>query len=355
MPRDEVRHANGGTGGLRRDLDRLTLAGGVEMTDAGSVLWANQVALDLGTRDAHALGRVKVDYVEDSAKTNAGQRNTGPTHILADRAELEHATDIATFYGKPVRLWESGGSQVQAPEIELSRQQKRLIARGVGSTGWSAAAQAAQVHTVLVSGAGDRGSGAGFRGGQECDGAVCGRHRRNGSRRSQGRCGRRDAGGGAHCQRRADLLGHSASGRLYRRSAGGDGGRNHPGEPGHGLSGADARERDGQRAGGCTFAWGSLERMVAAGHVAIDRPGLQATGERLVYTARDQVFLLTGDPKAVDAQGTTTGAALRMHNTCDASGGVSVEALGEIPGEPAQGVHTESRVQDERKKEMGRK
>jgi lipopolysaccharide export system protein LptA len=102
-----------------------------------------------------------------------------------------------------------------------------------------------------------------------------------------------------------------------------------------------------------------LERVVAFGQVAIARPGLAATGERLVYTAGDQVFLLTGTkdapPKAVDAQGTTSGAALRLRNTCDAGGGVSVEALGEVPGEPAQRVHTESRILDEKNKASGKK
>ena len=104
---------------------------------------------------------------------------------------------------------------------------------------------------------------------------------------------------------------------------------------------------------------GRLERVVATGNVDIQQPGLRATGERLVYTASDQVCLLTGTkdapPKAMDAQGTTTGAALRLHNTCDDSGGVSVEALGEVPGEPAQRVHTESRVLDEKNKASGKK
>ena len=42
---------------------------------------------------------------------------------------------------------------------------------------------------------------------------------------------------------------------------------------------------------------GSLDRVVASGHVVIDQPGLQATGERLVYTASDRAFLLTGDSR----------------------------------------------------------
>ena len=93
----------------------MTLTGGVQLTDAGSVLWANQVTLDQKTGDAQAVGGVKVDYVEDNSAAGeaelalvGGTRSSRaePTHILADRAEMEHATDIATFYGKPVRLWQ---------------------------------------------------------------------------------------------------------------------------------------------------------------------------------------------------------------------------------------------------------
>ena len=52
---------------------------------------------------------------------------------------------------------------------------------------------------------------------------------------------------------------------------------------------------------------GSLDRVVASGQVVIDQPGLRATGERLVYTASDADFLLTGTaaapPKATGRAG----------------------------------------------------
>ena len=367
---DEVRHAVAERAAYDGDLDRLTLTGGVQMTDAGSMLWANQVALDRATGDAHALGAVKVDYAQDSTKAAAGngrQQNTEPTHILADRAELEHAADITTFYGKPVRLWQ-GGSQVQAPEVELSQDQKRLIARGAASTGWSGAIQAAQVHTVLVSPGADaagaqsapagkdataqcapgaRGTGPGRTAAGGAAGAPQAVRIASGGLIYSGILGQADFTGGVRAET-VDATIRSSQAIAYLAQASG----NTP-------SGAAAGKPPAASAAGVPSLGGPLERVVATGHVGIDRPGLQATGERLVYTARDQVFLLTGDknapPKAVDAQGTTTGAALRMHNTCDASGGVSVEALGEVPGEPAQRVHTESRVQDDRKKEIGRK
>jgi lipopolysaccharide export system protein LptA len=104
---------------------------------------------------------------------------------------------------------------------------------------------------------------------------------------------------------------------------------------------------------------GSLERVVASGHVVIDQPGLVATGERLLYTASDQVFLLTGSPdappRATGARGTTTGAALRLRRSCDDSGGDSVEVLGVVPGEPAQKVRTDSRINEDEKKAKGKR
>jgi lipopolysaccharide export system protein LptA len=95
---------------------------------------------------------------------------------------------------------------------------------------------------------------------------------------------------------------------------------------------------------------GKLDRMVATGHVELDKPGMRATGERLVYTASDRMVLLTGDakspPRAVGSQGTTTGAALRF-NSCDGS----VEALG------AEGQHvlTDALVGNEEKKDKGKR
>jgi lipopolysaccharide export system protein LptA len=90
---------------------------------------------------------------------------------------------------------------------------------------------------------------------------------------------------------------------------------------------------------------GSVERIVATHRIEITQPGREATGERLVYTASDQMFVLTGTaaapPKVVDAtQGTTTGAMLRFH-----SGDDSVVVSG-IDGEgPARRVRTETSVQ----------
>ena len=157
---EDVEHASAQRAVYDGDQDRVTLSGSVTMSDAGSGLWADQGCPRSQDRQnaARDWRREDEDYVQDPAvATRAGGGSDQPTHILADRAELQHATKIAIFYGKPVRMWQ-GGNQVLAPVIEVAQAEKRLTARGDGSA-------AAQVHTVLTAGAGDvPGKGGGFAG-----------------------------------------------------------------------------------------------------------------------------------------------------------------------------------------------
>jgi len=341
---DDVEHASAQRAVFDGDTDRVTLTGGVTVSDAGSGLRADQVALDRKTGDAHAMGSVKMNYMREAA-AGVHAATAEPTHILADRAELEHATQIATFFGKPVRMWQ-GGNQVQAPVIEFARAERRLIARGEAGTGWSAAAQAAQVRTVLSAAASDVSGTAKSGAGAQTPACSTGA-----AKTGAGKAGAearapdvvRIASGGliySDILRQADFTGgfradtvdgtiRAGAGTVYMQKAGADA-----------ASGSDAA---GPSLGG------SLERVVAAGHVELDKPGMHATGERLTYTASDRMVLLTGDaknpPKAIGAQGTTTGAALRF-NSCDGS----VEAV----GGPGQRVLTDAQVSGEGKKEKGK-
>jgi lipopolysaccharide export system protein LptA len=93
---------------------------------------------------------------------------------------------------------------------------------------------------------------------------------------------------------------------------------------------------------------GSVERVIATGHVEIEQPGRRATGGRLVYTASDGWSVLTGDPGALPrlvdaAKGTITGVSLRFHSDDD-----DVLVSNALPGAekaaPGQRVHSEVRV-----------
>jgi lipopolysaccharide export system protein LptA len=94
------------------------------------------------------------------------------------------------------------------------------------------------------------------------------------------------------------------------------------------------------------FMGGSVDRMVATGHIEMDQPGRHAAGEQMVYTAGDGMFVLTGTatdlPKIMDDQrGTVTGTSLRFHSGDDnivvSNGGDS--GMG-------QRVRTETRVKN---------
>jgi lipopolysaccharide export system protein LptA len=98
----------------------------------------------------------------------------------------------------------------------------------------------------------------------------------------------------------------------------------------------------GGKAGG--FMGGSVERVVAMGHIELEQPGRRATGEQLVYTASDGMFVLTGTaaalPKVVDQQqGTVTGTSLRFH-----AGDENVVVSN--GGDTGQRVRTETRVKN---------
>jgi lipopolysaccharide export system protein LptA len=354
--KEDVQHAVAQRAAYDGDLDRVTLTGGVQLMDTGGVLWANQVVLDQKTGDSQATGAVKVNLVQDNSTQQAAGRSgaaTEPTHILADRAERDRATDVATFHGTPVRMWQ-GASQIQAPVIELARTQNWLVARGEASTGRSTAQQPPQVHTVLVSnGNGEAVAPAGKAEAAKSGPAVSGCA--NGPAKP-------GAGNSATAAQTANVVRITSGGLLYS-------GTTHQADFTGGMRAetVDGTVRaneavvtlhqtaPGESAGkpDVPSMAGSLERVVASGAVDIEQPELQATGERLLYTESDQLYVLTGDnntpPKTVGADGTTTTAAeLRFH-----AGDCSVEALGVAPGEPAQRVRTVSRVRDSQRSMKG--
>ncbi len=65
-----------------------------------------------------------------------------------------------------------------------------------------------------------------------------------------------------------------------------------------------------------------IDRILATGHVVLQQPGRRGTGERLVYTAQDGKFVLTGTsatpPHLYDqARGNVTGEALIFNSQDD--------------------------------------
>jgi lipopolysaccharide export system protein LptA len=322
------------------------------MSDAASTVSAARVVMQQDSGDATADGSVKVSYLQAGSSSQSGPASRSssaePVHVLAARAELDHDAGRATFYGNAVsggpglaRMWQpaagdKGGSQIEAPVLVFEQQQKRLIARP------EAPATPGTVRTVLADSSSAKPAPA-APAKPSSKGAV--KPLRQGvarvtsslmvysdvDRKAEFTGGVKllDADGELHAQQATVFLTPAAPSSTPNSTP-----VKAPKSPAA-SAGNPASDLTG-------LFGGSVDRIVATGHIEIAQPGRKATGERLVYTATDQMYVLTGTaaapPRAVDAvQGTTTGAALRFH-----SGDDSVVVSGRDGDAPAQKVHTET-------------
>lgn len=302
---------------------KLTLTGKVQVTDAGSMLWADRVAIEQKSGDAEADGAVKASYLLSG-------KGSEPVHVLAAHAVLKHDSGQAIFYGspaRPARLWQ-GASQVEAPMLQFEQKEKKLVARGASQ------GAAMAVHTVLVSGGSPRvGSPKPWTGKAQVVRVASRELTYSDATREA------DFSGGVQVES-ADGSMRAQQATVYLQAPPKAGAAN--------AGGSNARldSAPGSALGG--FMKGGVEKIVATGQIEIDQPGRRATGTRVVYTAIDGIFVMTGTaaapPKIVDeARGTVTGTSLRFH-AADESIVVSNGAQGSDGVESKQRVRTETRV-----------
>jgi lipopolysaccharide export system protein LptA len=312
--------------------ERVTLTGGVQVSDAGSVLWADKMSMEQQTGDGVAEGSVKASYVQPNSGpqgTTAGSQQD-VVHVMSSRAEFKRAADLAIFYGeagKRARLWQ-GGSQVEAPVLQFEQKARRLVAHGAGQGAPMA------VHAVFVnSGAGKTDASA-----PKTDGAKAGVGQdvgraqvvRVSSRElTYSDEARRAEFSGGVLVENADSRMRGEQATVYLQAA--------PSAGAKPVAGTKTAVPSGMMGG-------SVERIVATGQIEIQQPGRRATGTQLVYTASDGMFVLTGTtaapPKVVDdVRGTVTGASLRFH-----SGDESVVVSNDGSGGAGHRVRTETQV-----------
>jgi lipopolysaccharide export system protein LptA len=328
----DLQHATAKQAAYDAASDRLTLTGDVVMKDAGRQVLAARVTVQQGTGDATADGGVRVTYQQPGSEE--------PVHILAARAEFSHGSDKAIFFGRGpsdaalARLWQAGlggqgGSQIEAPVLifeGLSGQQKdgHLTARAEtqGTPG--------QIHAVLAEKS--QGKTVGSLGDAKSRGLA----RIVSSELVYSDTDRRAhfTGGVRLVDGTGEVKAEDAVVFLTPRDAAAKSER---------FEGEDPKAMAKTSDSGGLFA-GSVERVVAIRRVEMTQPGRKATGERLVYTASDQMFVLTGTaaapPRVVDAlQGSTTGASLKFH-----TGDNSVVVSGADGEAPSRKVETETRV-----------
>lgn len=316
--------------------DTLVLTGQPVFRDAQLEMTASRMEMRRTTGEMTASGAVQTTLRSNqtSPAANAGGLMSGsqPTHIIAQQATLMHATQRAVFTGQ-ARLWQ-GGNTVEAPVIEVSQKRQALLAYGSASCMQC-------VHSTFLGQAGSqqaplgqtaKSSPANPTSADSTPGTARATSKISGPSMFRVVSQRLEY---SDAERKASFLNHveviSSSGQMFADHA----------EiflsPATGLH---AEKQKNFSSGRNNSPQSSVERIVAAGHVRLVQPGRRATGARLVYTASDGHFVLTGDgkylPRVVDAdRGTVTGQVLTF---------ASQEQAIIVRGTSAHATTTETRV-----------
>ncbi len=284
----------------------IHLSGDPRITDGGTMqMAAASIDYHRDTQNALAAGNVKATYTQPKSGADAqppapvigfGGGGNGPVHVIAERATMDHATNRDVFYGAghaPARMWQEADSLL-APVIEIDRNQDLLRAWGEGT------GTAPVVNANFTSGMGGR---------QPSVVRVHSETLVYSDKKRQG-----DFHGTVTAEQGNEAI-HADDALVFLKPEAKPG--QNPPRPGAASSAVETNSQ--------------LDHLIAAGHVIFAQPGRKGTGEKLVYTADDGRYVLTGTastpPVIVDqVHGTTTGEALIFNNQDDnvvVSGGKS--------------------------------
>jgi lipopolysaccharide export system protein LptA len=262
----------------------LVLSGSPRVSDTGMTTTAQTIRMNRTTGDAIAEGNVKSTYSDLKAQPDGGMlASSDPIHVTSRSMTAHRSPAIAVYTGN-ARLWQNA-NVVEAPMLQFDREHRSLVAQGMGQAGVGtelhpiarespATAQtlplalAQPVSTVLVQ--------------VDKTGKVTPVHITS-----------------------ARLNYADGERRIFL-----DGGVTAKG-PDVTMTGRQMTVflllRDQSRTEPRAAAPGQVERIVAQGNVVITQPTRHATGDRLVYTAADDKFVLTGGPSSESSSGSATG------------------------------------------------
>ena len=284
----------------------LVLTGNPRIANGGMQTTANTIRINRATRESTAEGDVKTSYSELKEQPDGALlASSSPIHVTA-RSMTAHGNAGVALYEGNARLWQDA-NVIEAPSIEFDRDRRFVIAQGTA---------ARPVHTVLVGAEKDR------------------------PQKSQ------DAGKKGNSVGIPEPTGPIAITALKMTYA--DAERKVHYEGGVLAKGSDFSAtsktadaylvpRSQTSTNQSVAGPGQLDHMVAEGTVRVQQPNRRAEGEKLVYTAVDDKFVLTGGPPSIfDAeQGKITGVSLTFFRRDDR---VLVE------GEASTAVVTQRRV-----------
>ena len=300
----------------------LQLRGNPRVSDGGMVTTADVVRINRATDDAFASGNVKTTYNELKEQPNGALlASSSPIHVTAATMTARNSPPVALYEGN-ARLWQDA-NVIEAPSIQFDRDHRSLLAQGNGRQ---------RVSTVLVQ---QKLSADDSRQGKlPAQKATASKELRSTTIvnsletfKTEPRSEHKSKSGG----RSQSTLGQASPVTISAmRLTYSDSDRKAHYEGGVIAVGTDfnasSNEMDVYLLPSSQISTsqplrstGRLDHMVAVGHVLIQEPGRHANGQRLVYTASDDKFVLTGGPPSIfDAEhGKITGDSLTFYRADD--------------------------------------
>ena len=285
---EDQRSATADRATYNQPTDTMALTGNVRYKDAssGSTLTSNSLTLNRSTGETTASGNVKTTYAEQKTGQNSQQKTqqqasgamltpSQPVHVTAEQMVAISSTGAARFSGA-ARLWQ-GGNIVQAPVIDFNRKERTLDAQAQGN---------ARVSTVFVQA---------DQSGKQVPVDVLADHLHYDDAQ------RKAIFDGAIVLKSADSTLRADRAVVTLRAQ-----NQQPPVP-------KAQDRK---------APSQVQTIEATGNIRLQQPGRRAVGNRLVYTADEEKFVLTGTPASppsiFDAEhGQVTGVSLTFFNRDD--------------------------------------
>ena len=296
--------------------DQMLKLIGTPSVQIGSMLTrANTIRINRATGEAVAEGDVKTTYSDVKEQPNGALlASASPIHVTAQRMTSQKTPGVALYSGK-ARLWQDA-NVIEAPSILFDRDRRSVTAHGTASD---------PVQTILVQ-------------------AEKAQADKNKTSTGKNVPGTPTPAASSPIAITANQLAYADSERRAHY------------ETGVLAKGADfsasaktmdvylvprsqtaSQPQNRQPVMGSFSGPGQLDRMVALGDVVIQQPNRRAEGQKLVYTASEDKFVLTGGPPSIfDAErGKITGGSLTFFRRDDR---VLVE------GEASSPVVTQTRV-----------
>jgi lipopolysaccharide export system protein LptA len=246
----------------------IALSGNPRVVDQGLSISADNIRLNRKTGEGFAQGDVKTTYSELRAQPGGAMLASGePIHVTSETLAVERKTSVAKYSGGS-RLWQ-GANIVEASAIEFDRDRRSVVAQGGGK----------RVSCVFVQQ---------DKAGRQTPVVI------TAARLSYVDQQRRAFFSGGVIAKGSDVTVNADQVEVVLQS------RDDKAKPGS--------EGPSQ-----------LNSIIASGHVSIQQPSRRATGEKLVYTADESKFVLTGGPPLVaDAQrGSIRGEFLTFYSRDD--------------------------------------